>query len=72
VYEKASSVVSADVGAPRWLHRFIIGRKGQNIRKITQDLPKACSKNLILNLRNNSLLIESFRFRDEDENEYEI
>lgn len=40
VYEKASSVVSADVGAPRWLHRFIIGRKGQNIRKITQDLPK--------------------------------
>lgn len=39
VYEKASSVVSADVGAPRWLHRFIIGRKGQNIRKITQDLP---------------------------------
>lgn len=40
VYEKASSVVSAEVDAPRWLHRFIIGRKGQNIRKITQDLPK--------------------------------
>ena len=28
------------VEAPRWLHRFIIGRKGQNVRKITQDLPK--------------------------------
>ncbi|KAK3718445.1 hypothetical protein QZH41_014445 [Actinostola sp. cb2023] len=40
VYEKANSVVSAEVEAPRWLHRFIIGRKGQNIRKITQDLPK--------------------------------
>lgn len=40
VYEKASSVVSAEVDAPRWLHRFIIGRKGQNIRKITQDLQK--------------------------------
>ena len=40
VYEKASSVVSAEVDAPRWLHRFIIGRKGQNIRKITQDLAK--------------------------------
>ena len=40
VYEKASSVISAEVDAPRWLHRFIIGRKGQNIRKITQDLPK--------------------------------
>jgi ribosomal protein S3 len=40
VYEKANSVVFAEVEAPRWLHRFIIGRKGQNIRKITQDLPK--------------------------------
>lgn len=57
VYEKASSVVSADVGAPRWLHRFIIGRKGQNIRKITQDLPKACPRNLHLNLRNSSPII---------------
>lgn len=43
VYEKASSVVSAEVDAPRWLHRFIIGRKGQNIRKITQDLQKVGS-----------------------------
>lgn len=40
VYEKANSVVFAEVSAPQWLHRFIIGRKGQNIRKITQDLPK--------------------------------
>lgn len=29
-----------EVHAPRWLHRFIIGRKGQNVQKITQDLPK--------------------------------
>ena len=28
------------VDAPHWLHRFIIGRKGQNVQKITQDLPK--------------------------------
>jgi len=40
VYEKANKVVIAEVEAPHWLHRFIIGRKGQNIRKITQDLPK--------------------------------
>merc|ERR1719462_545129 len=38
VYEKANSVVQSELDAPRWLHRFIIGRKGQNIRKITQDL----------------------------------
>ena len=26
-----------ELHAPKWLHRFIIGRKGQNIKKITQD-----------------------------------
>ncbi|XP_065187615.1 vigilin-like [Sycon ciliatum] len=40
VYEKASSVLVTEVKAPAWLHRFIIGRQGQNISKITQDLPK--------------------------------
>ena len=32
-----------EVSAPAWLHRFIIGKKGVNVRKITQDLPKVCS-----------------------------
>ncbi|RXG56235.1 Vigilin [Armadillidium vulgare] len=40
VYEKASSVVTENVKAPSWLHKFIIGRKGSSIRNITQDLPK--------------------------------
>ncbi len=40
VYEKANSVVTVEVNAPRWLHRFIIGREGQNIKKITQGSPK--------------------------------
>eukprot|EP00731_Ephydatia_muelleri_P015244 Em0008g964a len=40
VYEKANSVVMQEVDAPGWLHRFIIGRKGQNVQKITQDLPR--------------------------------
>ena len=40
MYEKANSVAIEHVKAPRWLHRFIIGRKGQNVQKITQDLPK--------------------------------
>lgn len=38
VYEKANSIVQSELDAPRWLHRFIIGRGGQNIKKITQDL----------------------------------
>jgi transcription antitermination factor NusA-like protein len=39
VYAKANSVVISDVAAPAWLHRFIIGRKGKNIRNISQNLP---------------------------------
>lgn len=40
VYEKANSVRSATVEAPSWIHKYIIGRKGINIKKITEDLPK--------------------------------
>ncbi|XP_046605985.1 vigilin [Neodiprion virginianus] len=38
VYEKANSVRSTTVEAPAWIHKYIIGRKGANIKKITQDL----------------------------------
>lgn len=40
VYEKANSIVSTEVAAPRWLHRYIIGRSGENIKKISADLEK--------------------------------
>uniref|UniRef100_A0A8C1RXI5 Vigilin n=1 Tax=Cyprinus carpio TaxID=7962 RepID=A0A8C1RXI5_CYPCA len=38
VYAKVISF--SHVIAPAWLHRFIIGKKGQNISRITQQLPK--------------------------------
>lgn len=40
VYDKANSVRSSDVDAPAWLHKYIIGRKGTNIKEITQNMPK--------------------------------
>ncbi|MED6259937.1 hypothetical protein ATANTOWER_017962, partial [Ataeniobius toweri] len=40
VYAKAKSVMVLEVSAPAWLHRFIIGKKGQNIGRITQQLPR--------------------------------
>ncbi|XP_027002519.2 high density lipoprotein binding protein a [Tachysurus fulvidraco] len=40
VYAKANSYTVSHVSAPSWLHRFIIGKKGQNLAKITQQLPK--------------------------------
>ena len=40
VYEKANSVVNESVSCPTWLHKYIIGRKGAGIQKISQDLQK--------------------------------
>ncbi|KAJ3600132.1 hypothetical protein NHX12_034082, partial [Muraenolepis orangiensis] len=40
VYAKANSYSVSMVTAPSWLHRFIIGKKGQNLAKITQQMPK--------------------------------
>lgn len=40
VYEKANSVQTETLEAPEWIHKHIIGRKGENIRKITGTNPK--------------------------------
>merc|ERR1711972_1206150 len=40
VYEKANSVVNVSVSCPSWLHKYIIGKKGTGIQKISQDLSK--------------------------------
>ena len=40
VYEKANSVVSYDVQCPNWLHKYVIGKRGASIQKLTNDLPK--------------------------------
>ncbi|XP_017756079.1 PREDICTED: vigilin isoform X1 [Eufriesea mexicana] len=40
VYEKANSVRTAMVTAPVWIHKYIIGRKGVNIKRIMQEMPK--------------------------------
>lgn len=39
---QANSYTVSSVSAPSWLHRFIIGKKGQNLAKITQQMPKVC------------------------------
>jgi len=41
VYEKANSIVSRHVEAPAWIHKHVIGKQGSNIKRITQDYPKA-------------------------------
>ena len=44
MYEKANSVVKNEVHCPSWLHKYIIGKKGASIQKITNDLPKVSSR----------------------------
>ena len=40
VYEKANSVVSYDVNCPKWLHKYIIGKKGTKLQNLMGDLQK--------------------------------
>ena len=40
VYAKASSMVNVGVYAPGWLRRYIIGKSGANIKKITEEFPE--------------------------------
>lgn len=37
VYEKANSVSTIVLDAPSWIHKFIIGRKGANIKEISSE-----------------------------------
>lgn len=37
VYEKANSVKTVTIPAKSWTHKYIIGKKGENIKKITVD-----------------------------------
>ncbi|CAL1268500.1 unnamed protein product [Larinioides sclopetarius] len=40
VYSKANSVKTEHLDVPSWLHKYIIGKKGANIKHTTQDLSK--------------------------------
>lgn len=40
LYNKANSGKTAEVNAPSWIHKYIIGKQGATIKQITQDLPK--------------------------------
>ena len=43
------------VDAPAWIHKYIIGPKGSNIKKITQDMGKV---NVEFNDKENKIKIE--------------
>nr|CAB3252263.1 vigilin [Phallusia mammillata] len=55
VYAKANSVVIKEVKAEAWLHRFIIGKKGANIKNLTADVANV---NVEFQAEENKIIIE--------------
>jgi len=53
VYEKANSVLTRVIEAPDWIHKYIVGKKGANIRNITANYPKAH-----VEIKDNQIVIE--------------
>lgn len=39
VYQKANSVKSVEIDAPHWIHKYVIGRKGANMKQLEEDCP---------------------------------
>ncbi|XP_075165976.1 satellite-binding protein 1 Dp1 [Haematobia irritans] len=39
VYQKANSVKSVEIDAPRWIHKYVIGRKGSNMKRLEENYP---------------------------------
>lgn len=41
VYEKANSVQRVNMNAPAWLHKYLIGKKGENINRLRENFQDA-------------------------------
>ncbi|XP_039479948.1 vigilin [Drosophila santomea] len=39
VYQKSNSVKSVEINAPHWIHKYVIGRKGANMKQLEEDCP---------------------------------
>lgn len=53
VYEKANSVKSYEMDAPNWIHRYVIGKKGANMKELEVDCP-----NVNVNYLDNKIKLE--------------
>lgn len=40
LYEKANSMTIETVECPGWMHRFLIGKNGSNLRELIEDNEK--------------------------------
>lgn len=40
LYEKANSMTVETIECPGWMHRFLIGKNGSNLRELIEDNEK--------------------------------
>lgn len=40
MYEKANSMTAETIECPGWMHRFLIGKNGSNLRELIDDNEK--------------------------------
>lgn len=40
MYEKANSMTAETIECPGWMHRFLIGKNGSNLRELIEDNEK--------------------------------
>lgn len=44
MYEKANSMTAETIECPGWMHRFLIGKNGSNLRELIEDNEKVLIK----------------------------
>lgn len=44
LYEKANSMTAETIECPGWMHRFLIGKNGSNLRELIEDNEKVLLK----------------------------
>jgi len=44
LYEKANSMTAETIECPGWMHRFLIGKNGSNLRELIEDNEKVLIK----------------------------
>lgn len=61
VHEKASSFSATSLHAPDWIHKYVVGKKGSNIQRITANYPKV--RVTLANKQSHSLMHQSYAFQ---------
>lgn len=60
MYEKANSMTAETIECPGWMHRFLIGKNGSNLRELIEDNEKVVNIFLFIYEINQLFFIDTF------------